>query len=232
MWCWHHNQRSTLRRVENTDAVLVVEDDRFTASLLAESLARLGWDVLGPVGSVSSALRAVSECDLLPAALVDLDLGSGPDGIDLAIALRDRWPDIGLVLLTAYRTPRMFRPDRYDAPLGMRLVSKADVHNVAVLDAELRAAIAAPHAVNPGLMAPVVTPSGEHLTDRQVAMMRLIADGLSNAAIAQRLGIEEPSVEKAVARLLRRLGLNVADGGNPRVLLARAYEQMARPRRS
>lgn len=211
--------------------MLVVDDDRFTASLLAESLSAIGWPVVGPAFDVAGALDAVKEFSELDGALLDLDLGPGPDGIDLAVSLRERFPDIGIVLLTAYRTPRLFRPERYEVPTGVRLVSKADVRNVALLDAELRAAIAAPHAINPGALSPAVTLDGVQLTDRQVTIMRLVADGLSNAAIAERVGIAEASVEKAVSRLIVRLGLSTERDANPRVLLARTYDEMARPRR-
>lgn len=218
------------RSVGDAGGVLVVDDDRFTASLLAESLAALGWPVIGPAFDAAGALALVDSGGVPKAALLDLDLGTGPDGIDLAVALRQRFPDIGVVLLTAYRTPRLFRADPYHVPVGVRLVSKADVRDVGLLDAELRAAVVAPHAVNPGLLSPATTADGVKLTDRQVAIMRLVADGLSNVAIAERLGIAEASVEKAVARLIRRLGLTGEVGVNPRVLLARAYDDLARPR--
>lgn len=210
--------------------MLVVDDDPFTSSLLGTGLSSLGWSVIGPATDAAGALEIV-EADRPPrAALLDLDLGSGPDGLDLADALRERSPQIGLVLLTAYRTPRLYRPARYRVPLGVRVVSKADVRSVQHIDAELRAAIAAPHVINPDVLAPAVTAEGVTLTDRQVQIMRLVADGMSNAAIAQRLNIAEASVEKAIARLIRRLGLLGEEAVNPRVVLARAYDDIARPR--
>ncbi|MGA1346577.1 MAG: LuxR C-terminal-related transcriptional regulator [Ilumatobacteraceae bacterium] len=215
----------------DVDRVLVVDDDPFTASLLAESLAALGWVIAGVANDAAGALSVVDDGAMPSVALLDLDLGPGPDGIDLANVLRERNPGIALVLLTAYRTPRLFRPDRYRVPTGMRLVSKAEVRNIALVDAELRAAMAAPLAVNPAVMAPAVTDAGERLTDRQMAILRLVADGLSNAAIAERLGIAEPSVEKAVARLIKRLGVSGERGVNQRVLLARAYDDLARASR-
>lgn len=214
----------------NVANVLVVDDDSFTASLLARSLEAIGWPVVGPAFDAAGALALVEAGAAPTTALLDLDLGSGPDGIDLAVALRQRFSVIGIVLLTAYRTPRLFRADPYHVPVGVRLVSKADVRDVTLLDAELRAAVAAPHAVNPGLLSPAITADGVTLTDGQVVILRLVADGLSNGAIAERLGIAESSVEKAVARLIRRLGLTGEAGVNPRVLLARAYDEIARPR--
>lgn len=228
---WHHTWATYHPLVGKSGGMLVVDDDRFTASLLAESLVAIGWPVIGPAFDVAGALALAEQQTELAAALLDLDLGPGPDGIDIAVSLRNRFPDIGLVLLTAYRTPRLFRPERYEVPIGVRLVSKADVRNVALLDAELKAAIAAPHAINPGALSPAVTVDGVQLTDRQVLIMRLVADGLSNSAIAERVGIAEASVEKAVARLIRRLGLSGERDANPRVLLARTYDDMARPRR-
>lgn len=217
--------------VGDSEPVMVVDDDPFTASLLAESLSALGWTITGVANNAASALTLVDSGAVVSSALLDLDLGAGPDGIDLANALRERNPEIALVLLTAYRTPRLFRPDRYRVPVGMRLVSKAEVRNIALVDAELRAALAAPHAVNPALMAPAVTDEGERLTERQMAILRLVADGLSNAAIAERLGIAEPSVEKAIARLIKRLGVTAERGVNQRVLLARAYDDLSRTSR-
>lgn len=210
--------------------LLVVDDDRFTASLLAESLALSQWTILGPAHNATDALSIVADGAPPTAALLDLDLGVGPDGIDLSVSLRQRFPNIGIVLLTAYRSPRTFRSDPYHVPVGVRFVSKAEVKDIALLDAEIRAATVAPHAVNPGLLSPVMTTDGVHLTDRQISIMRLVADGLSNAAVAERLGIAEASVEKAVARLIKRLGLSGDSGANPRVLLARAYDDIARPR--
>lgn len=212
--------------------MLVVDDDPFTAGLLADALAGIGWEVLGPAVDMAEALGLVEGRSHLDVALLDLDLGAGPDGIDLAVALRDRFPNVGLVLLTAYRTPRLFRPDRYNVPVGLRAVSKADVRDIALIDAELRAAAIAPHAINPTAMAPSSSLDGARLTDRQVLVMRLVADGLSNAAIAERLDIAEASVEKAVARLIRRLNLPISPDSNPRVLLARAYDRLARSRQS
>lgn len=210
--------------------LLVVDDDRFTASLLADSLSAAEWTVVGPAHSATEALALVATGTSPDVALLDLDLGTGPDGIDVSVSLRQRYPNIGIVLLTAYRSPRLFRSDPYHVPVGVRFVSKADVKDVALLDAELRAAIVAPHAVNPGLFSPVMTSNGVRLTDRQIAIMRLVADGLSNAAVAERLEIAEASVEKAVARLIKRLGLAGDSGANPRVLLARAYDEISRPK--
>ena len=206
--------------------VLIVEDDGFTAALLARSLESSGWSVLGPAADAEGALALMSNGVQPDVALLDLDLGDGPDGLELGVQLRAHAPDLGIVLLTAYRSPRLLRPDRYEVPVGVRVVAKADVRDIAMLDPELRAALVSPHRVNSGAMSRVVAPNGVPLTDRQLLLMRLVADGLSNAAISDRLGIAESSVEKAITRLIRRLGLAGRGGINPRVALARMIDDL------
>ena len=79
--------------------MLVVDDDPFTASLLADALRSLGWPVVGPANDAVSALALIDDGGARPAAaLLDLDLGDGPDGIDLAIALRERLPSVYALL--------------------------------------------------------------------------------------------------------------------------------------
>jgi CheY-like chemotaxis protein len=55
--------------------ILVVEDEMLVAMLLEDMLTSLGCQVIGPVGSVSSALRLV-DSERLEAAVLDVNLGS------------------------------------------------------------------------------------------------------------------------------------------------------------
>ena len=79
--------------------VLLVEDDSFTRSTLAAALERHGIVIAHALGSAREALALAALPDV---AVLDLDLGPGPTGIDLAVALRERAPAIGLVLLVAF----------------------------------------------------------------------------------------------------------------------------------
>lgn len=214
--------------MEAARRVLVVDDDLFTATLLADALRGLGWRVDGPLGDSTLALSAVDEAGVPDAALLDLDLGDGDDGIDLAVALRARRPDIGLVLLTAYRAPRLFRPSRFQVPVGLRVLNKAAVRSIDVVDAELRAAIDAPDEVNAAALSPATTSDGTQLTDGQVLLMQYVAEGCSNIEIARRLDMGERAVEKAIARLLRRLDIRASNEVNARVMIARSFHRLGR----
>ena len=70
--------------------ILVVEDDAVTATHLEGTLIDAGYEVLGPAATASAALE-VAERSRPDLALIDMDLGEGSNGIDLARVLVRRW---------------------------------------------------------------------------------------------------------------------------------------------
>ena len=84
---------------------LVVEDDGLTRTSVAAALRLQGLDVVGEADSASTAVQIAREKNP-DVAVLDLDLGSGPNGGDIAIALRRLNPAIGIVVLTTYDSPR------------------------------------------------------------------------------------------------------------------------------
>jgi DNA-binding NarL/FixJ family response regulator len=151
-------------------------------------------------------------------ALLDLDLGEGPTGIDLAHALRRALPSIGIVFLSTYADPRLLGSVPALPPDSLYL-TKQEVADTSVLADAL-------HAVQ-GTLDDAHSAAREQglaeLTDAQIDVMRLIAAGYSNAEIARRLVIEEASVEKAVMRLIRQLDVRATRAENQRVMIAQAY---------
>lgn len=193
-------------------AVLLVEDDAFTRSTLTAALQRYGVRVSDAVGTSREALAL----DELPAAaLLDLDLGSGPTGIDLAIALRQRRPDIALVLLTTYDDPR-FKSARLPAlPRGLRLLRKAEVADVHEIIDVLKQALADPWAGSAG--------HGTRLSDSMIETLRMVAEGLSTPEIARRRGVTDKAVESTITRLCDFFGLERTTTHHQRVRLAAEY---------
>ena len=206
--------------------VLLLEDDAFTRATVASSLRLHGLDVIAEVSSGGAAVRASREAT--PDVVVaDLDLGGGPDGIATAHALRREHPSLGIVLLTAYSDPRLLTTTVGQAPEGTEYVIKQTVTDSSRLVVAIeRAALAAPGA---GSRRPTTTePMLNDLTDVQLDTRRMLAEGMTNAEIAQARGVGVNSVERTVARLARALDIRDDGPGNMRVLLARAYISMAR----
>jgi CheY-like chemotaxis protein len=108
--------------------VLLVEDQTPIRTLLAEVLQGAGFDVTACATS-KAALTAFPEID--PDLLIaDIDLGSRPNGVELATILRTKAPYLSLLFITNYPSLRAFErtitpPARY-AFLQKDLISSAD----------------------------------------------------------------------------------------------------------
>ncbi|MBM3687200.1 MAG: response regulator [Actinobacteria bacterium] len=81
-----------------TRQVLVVEDEPFIRGLVVRMIEGAGFEAL-PAGSAAEALHLVDDTDP-DAAILDIELGPGPSGIDLAAALTETMPHLALVFLT------------------------------------------------------------------------------------------------------------------------------------
>lgn len=197
--------------------VLIVDDDPFARTMLSSVVQGLGFEVVDTVGSFADGLAA-SRTHTPGVALLDLDLGEGPTGIDLAHAIRRHLPGVGIVFLSTYADPRLLGsvPVLPDNALYLTKQEVADTSVLAdALDTVQGVARSSHSAVREQGLA--------ELTDSQIDVMRLIAAGYSNAEIARRLVIEEASVEKAVMRLIRQLDVRATRAENQRVMIAQAY---------
>lgn len=198
---------------------LVVDDDDFVRFLLTRTLADFGFDSVDDSSTAAEGLTLARRRtpDL---AVLDLDLGPGPTGIDLAYGLRKAFPAIGIIILSSYQDPRLLGANR-EIPDGGIYLSKRDVGDVEILRKAIDEVIGAPRGKRQG--APELKLSGRKLSDNQVEIMRLVAEGHSNAEIARRRILTEAAVEKAIARLIKQLELTPSKDKNARVLITQAY---------
>lgn len=208
----------TQRAAGSPHRVIIVDDDDFTRMTLRAVLASLDYAVVGDAAHVVGAMdRARAQRPEL--AVIDLDLGEGPTGVDLAHGLRSLLPSIGLVILSSYADPRLIGRRTRPLPEGTTYLSKQSVGDARVLDDALRRALSHEDAAH--------VPESTALTDTQIEIMRLISGGYSNAEIAKRMWITEDGVNRAVTRLVKQLGLQVTKEHNTRVLISRSYAELA-----
>lgn len=198
--------------------VLVVEDDDFTRMMLVTSLSSVG---LGNIYSSSSAAGALklAHQHMPSVALIDLHLGDGPTGLDVARQLRAHNSQIELVILTSYEDPRLLGENVEFIPAGVRYLMKKDVSDVSVL---AEALVTSPRAnrsgssSRPGAL-------GSTLSSNQLAILKLVAEGHSNLEIAKRQGVTEKAIEGTITRLSAKLSLEPQPSINQRVHIARVY---------
>jgi len=112
--------------------IMLVEDDEFTRATLRSALVAQGLDIVHDAGTVKGGLEAAKS--LRPdVAVLDYNLGKGPNGIDLANQLRKFQPSIGIVLLTAFLNPAELDTKISQLPQGSRYLVKHSVNKIEVL---------------------------------------------------------------------------------------------------
>lgn len=199
---------------------VVVEDDDFTRVLMTRAFKSHGFSIQHEGSSPSAALVAIKE--FKPDFLVaDLHLGPGPTGIDLARGARDHAPKIGVIILTSYQDPRLLRSNLPALPVGSVYITKQEITSEqAIIDAVLRACSNNSEA---SIRTRVGNDSIQSLTDNQIELLRLMSLGLSNGEIAKRRFVTEKSVEVAINRLAKTLGVERNQNQNQRVHIAKTY---------
>ena len=119
--------------------IMLVEDDEFTRATLRSALVAQGLDIVHDAGTVKGGLEAAKS--LRPdVAVLDYNLGKGPNGIDLANQLRKFQPSIGIVLLTAFLNPAELDAKISQLPQGSRYLVKHSVNKIEVLVKEINEA--------------------------------------------------------------------------------------------
>ena len=201
-------------------SVLLVDDDLFTRTALSAALSARGINVLAATNTAADALEKLKVLDP-EVAIVDLDLGPGPSGIDICHALRAHKPNLGLILLTSYTDPRIHDPSNSQLPKGCRFISKSELEDFKVLLEEIIIARNKPFAAAKPRRA-----TDNKLTDVQLEVLIAVAQGLSSTEIATNRGVSVKAIEGIIAKTHSALGISKSKSINQRVQLARAYFQL------
>jgi DNA-binding NarL/FixJ family response regulator len=168
--------------------------------------------------SCTDARERLREAEL-DVAVLDIELGDG-DGIELGRELRASRPGLAIVLLSAVDAMHRFlRLDRSEAQ-GWSYLSKSSSLSAPALLAAIRATVEGRTMLDPALVperaarrsSPVAS-----LSRRQYEVLAGLASGLTNAAIAEQLGLAVRSVDNHVNAVYAALGLRSDGSRNPRV---------------
>jgi DNA-binding NarL/FixJ family response regulator len=200
--------------------VVVIEDDPFTRTMLTAALESgvIRVSASGAFARVAMAAQAKEKIDV---AILDLDLGVGPTGIDIAYALREVDSTIGIVLLTSFSDPRLSPAQGIALPRGTRYLTKSKIDNMATVLTVVLQAKFSPLEVRVKRAPEILA-----ITGQQVAVLKLVAGGATNSEIARQLDITEKAVEHLIARLNENLGLDKSSATNSRVQLVRKFSDL------
>lgn len=160
--------------------------------------------VVGDAESGEAALALVNQ--LKPAVvLMDIRL-PGMNGIEATRRIRQRHPDTNVLVVTAYDDGEYVRGALEAGAAGY--LSKTAPGRELV--EAVRAVAAGTIVLQPGLLGRLLTgraAAAAGLTDRELAVLRLLADGLHNKQIAMRLGISARTVERHCDNIYAKLGV-------------------------
>lgn len=202
-------------------SVLLVEDDVFSRSALAAALQGADLEVKAEVANAKDSLAAVKKF-AIDVAVIDLDLGPGANGIDIAYALREVNPHLGIIILTSYSDPRVANPDSLPLPRSAKFITKSTLTNIKPLINAIIELKQNPSAKKSGIESERV-----NLTENQLLVLQAVAEGLTTKEIARRFEVTDKAIEGTITRIHTVLGLPKNYSLNPRVQLARAYFELA-----
>jgi DNA-binding NarL/FixJ family response regulator len=203
---------------------IVVADD---SALLREGIASLleeaGHAVVGRSNSADDLLVKVRS--LLPdIALVDVRMppGNADDGLVAAAQIRESHPDVAVLVLSQHLEPAYMLELIGDNASGVGYLLKDRVRDVGEFIDSVERVASGGTAFDPEIVKTLVggrrRSALDDLTDRDRAVLALVAEGRSNRAIAKQLYLSSRAVERHVQAIFQKLGLPDSEDDNRRVL--------------
>jgi DNA-binding NarL/FixJ family response regulator len=203
--------------------VVVAEDVMLTRAGIVGLLREAGVEVVAEVEDIDGLLRSVAQ--QRPDAVIT-DIRMPPthtdEGLVAANRIREQHPDVSVLVLSQYVEPSYATRLLDEHPDSVGYLLKERVFDVAILVDALRRIADGECVIDPTIVSRLV---GRHrredplarLTEREREVLSLVAEGLSNVAIASRLFITERTVEAHTTQVFAKLGLTADADSHRRV---------------
>jgi DNA-binding NarL/FixJ family response regulator len=214
--------------------VVVADDDLLTRQGIVHLLHEADIDVVGEAENAEGLLAKV-RLTRPDAAVVDIRMPPThtDEGLAAARTIREEHPDVGVLVLSHYIEAGYALRLLEDHPERVGYLLKERVFDGVVLVDALRRIHDAETVVDPTIVSRLlgrrrrIDPLAE-LTERERETLALLAEGLSNKAIAGRLFVAERTVESHVTQIFSKLELDPGPDSHRRVLAVLAYLRATR----
>ena len=209
--------------------VIVADDAMLTREGIVRLLGDAGIEVAGQAEDADGLLRLVA-AEPPDAVIVDIRMPPTYTGEGLAAAQRIQadHPGVGVLVLSQYVESGYAMRLIQDRPEGVGYLLKERVFDAAILVDGLRRIDDGECVIDPTIVARLIGRRRDKdplagLTGREREVLSLVAEGLSNAAIANRLFVVERTVEAHTTQIFRKLGLDADPSSHRRVLAVLAF---------
>ena len=209
--------------------IVIAEDAAVLRELLAQMLTERGHEVCAAVADADALRSAVAE-HRPDVTVVDIRMPPthSDEGLRAAIDIRREHPGTGVLLFSQYIETRFATRLLAAGSAGVGYLLKDRVANTAEFTEALTRVAVGGTALDPEVVTQLArggqrTAEMESLTAREREVLALMAEGRSNAAIAQTLVVSAGTVEKHVAAVFGKLGLPSSEDANRRVLAVLRY---------
>jgi DNA-binding NarL/FixJ family response regulator len=213
--------------------VVVADDVMLTREGIVRLLEDAGVEVVAQAEDAESLIRRVRATEP-DAAIVDIRMPPThtDEGLVAASMIRTELPDVAVLILSQYIEPSYAMRLLEEHPERVGYLLKERVFDVALLLDALRRLDEGETVIDPTIVSRLVgrrrrADPLEDLTPREREALELVAEGLSNKAIAARLVVTERTVEAHVKQIFMKLNLDTSPDSHRRVLAVLAYLRAA-----
>ncbi|MFT3851136.1 MAG: response regulator transcription factor [Ilumatobacteraceae bacterium] len=209
--------------------VVIAEDSVLLREGITRLLAEHDAEVVGALGDAGRLLATVKETK---PDLVIVDVRMPPtftdEGLRAAVELRSVLPGTPVLVLSQYVEERFATELLGGSTVGVGYLLKERVADVSDFVSACRRVAIGGTALDPDVVAQLLVRSRRHeplasLTPREREVLGRMAEGLSNAGIARRLGVGEGAVEKHITSIMAKLQLSTSETEHRRVLAVLTY---------
>jgi DNA-binding NarL/FixJ family response regulator len=209
--------------------VVIADDNLLVREGIASLLRRAEVEVAAESGCAEDLLRDVA-AHRPDVAIVDLRMppGQSDEGVRAAQEIRARHPAVGIVILSQHVALSTATRVLAERPEGLGYLLKDRVTDVGDFVATLRHVAAGGSALDAHVVSGLLAGFRDKdvlatLTAREREVLQLVAEGRSNRAIAERLGISERAVQKHATSIFAKLDVPSGADDNRRILAVLAY---------
>lgn len=204
--------------------IVIAEDSILLQEGLVRFLTESGHDVVATVGDADSLITAVAE-HLPDLAVIDVRMPPtmSDDGLRAALRIRNDDPEIKILVLSQYVEEEYASELIADQQGGIGYLLKERIADVAEFQEAVLRVGGGGTVLDPEVVSQLLARSRrrdplERLSPREREVLALIAEGLTNSAIAESLVVSDGAIEKHVSNIFTKLDLAPAPNDHRRVL--------------